>query len=253
MCVLGNHVSGSPLNSQWIHVKKVSIFRSFFWSSYDPVCSVNESLTTMKLFNRTQLFAMLVLGVVSAAPPLMAQQGKVKLDAPKFDNLPSPEFSVAGNKKFKPKDWLEVEVKFNVDMGSKYKQKFIDLVTVKWYVAIEDPQGGRKTVFLEKEVKHVNVPVGEDVYSTEYLSPAAIKRITGRDRAGKNVVKSVGGEITVNGQTAYKDSGQFSSTAKPGWWNQLSRYDKIPLLNKNETPFKFLWWDRYAEIHEDRR
>lgn len=207
----------------------------------------------MKLFNHKQLLASFVLGAVAMVTPLMAQTGKVKLDKPSFDNMPSPQFSIGKNKSFKPKDWLEVEVKFNVEMPRDYKQKFIDRVTVKWYVAIDDPRGGRKAVFIEKEVTHVNVPVGEDVYSSVYLSPAAIKRISGRDRAGKNIVKSVGGEVLINGQAAYKDSGKFSSTADPGWWTKISRYDAIPLRNKNETPFKFLWWDRYAEIEESRR
>lgn len=208
----------------------------------------------MKLSNRNPLFIALVLGALSTASPLMAQAGKVKLDDPKFDNLPSPEFSGVGNKKFKPKDWLEVEVKFKIDMPRGYEQKFVDRVTVKWYVAIADPAGGKKTVYLEKEINHVNVPVGEDVYSSVYLSPAAIKRISGRDRAGKSVVKSVGGEILINGQAAVnKGGGFFSSTGKPGWWTKISRYDRIPLLNKNDTPFKFLWWDRYAEIEPVRR
>jgi len=206
----------------------------------------------MKLFKKKLLSALLVLGVVSTSS-LMAQTGKVKLDSPKFDNIPSPVFNTGKNKNFKPKDWLEVELKFSVEMPRTYKQKFIDRVTVKWYVAIDDPEGGRKPVFLQTEVNHVNVPVGEDVYSSVYLSPAAIKRITGRDRASKGIVKSVGGEILVNGQPAYKNSGMFSDKGKVGWWNQLSRYDKIQLLNKNQTPFKFLWWDRYAEIEEERR
>jgi len=207
----------------------------------------------MKLFKKNLLSAMLMLGVVSTSSSLMAQTGKVKLESPKFDNLPSPEFSTGKNKNFKPKDWLEVEVKFSVEMPRSYKQKFIDKVTVKWYVAIDDPAGSRKPVFLEKEVTHINVPVGESVYSSVYLSPAAIKRISGRDRAAKGIVKSVGGEILVNGQAAHEGSGIFSDKGKPGWWRQLSRYDKIQLLNKNQTPFKFLWWDRYAEIEERRR
>lgn len=208
----------------------------------------------MKYLNRKLLLSSIVLGLISTAAPLMAQAGKVTLDNPKFDNLPSPQFNVAGNKKFKPKDWLEVEVKFKVEMPRSYEQEFVDRVTVKWYVAIADPEGGKRTVFLEKEVTHVNVPVDEYVYSSVYLSPAAIKRISGRTRAAKNVVKSVGGEVLVNGQAAAnKGGGEFSSTSSPGWWTKISRYDKIPLLNKNDTPFKFLWWDRYAEIEPSRR
>jgi len=130
----------------------------------------------MKLFKKKLLSALLVLGVVSTSS-LMAQTGKVKLDSPKFDNIPSPVFNTGKNKNFKPKDWLEVELKFSVEMPRTYKQKFIDRVTVKWYVAIEDPEGGRKPVFLQTEVNHVNVPVGEDVYSSVYLSPAGKRAI----------------------------------------------------------------------------
>jgi len=183
----------------------------------------------------------------------MAQAGKVTVGKPEFDDLPSPDLGGnTGIKNFKPKDWLEVEVKFNVQMPRSYKERFVNNVTVKWYVAIDDPSGGSKTVYLEKEVSHVNIPVGVDVHSSVYLSPAAVLRISGSDSAGKRVVTSVGGEILVNGQAAVENSGFFSSKGTPGWWTKLSRNDKIQLLNKNETPFKFLWWDRYAEIQERR-
>lgn len=207
----------------------------------------------MKHSKRHYLFSTLLLGFMSLTSPLMAQAGKVTLDKPEFDDLPSPNFAGnTGEKNFKPKDWLEVEVKFKVEMPRSYKEKFVDRVTVKWYVAIDDPAGGRKAVYIEKEINHVNVPVGEDIYSSVYLSPSAILRISGSENAGKRVVKSVGGEILVNGQAAVDKTGLFSSTGNPGWWLQISRYDKIPLLNKNDTPFKALWWDRYAEIEERR-
>ena len=124
---------------------------------------------------------------------------------------------------------------------------------MKWYVAAKNPDG-KGYVLLEKEINHVNVPVGEDIFSSVYLSPTAVKRISGSDRAGKSILSHVGGEILINGSQPEKKSGYFTSKDKPGWWvsGKLSRYDKIPLRNKNETPFKFLWWDRYAEIEERR-
>ena len=216
--------------------------------------NVFESYFIMNYSIRHYLLSVLVLGGLSLTSPLMAQVGKVSLDNPSFDELPSPNFG--GNteeKNFRPKDWLEVEVKFKVEMPRSYKSDFVDRVTVKWYVAIEDPAGGRGTVYIEKEINHVNVPVDEDVYTSVYLSPSAVKRISGGENAGKRIVKSVGGEILVNGQAAVDESGFFSSTGKPGWWLKISRYDKIPLLSKNETPFKPLWWDRYAEIEERSR
>ena len=199
-----------------------------------------------------KIFSIMLLGAASVTVPLTAQTGKVTLDSPQFDELPSPD--VEGNtglKNFKPKDWLEVEVKMNIEMPKSYTEQFINNVTVKWYVAIDEP-GGKRSVYLEKEVTHINVPVGQDFFSSVYLSPAAVLRISGSDSAGKRVVTSVGGEVLVNGQPAHDKSGFFSSKGKPGWWTQLARCDKIQLRNKNETPFKFLWWDRYAEIEERR-
>ncbi len=207
----------------------------------------------MKSFNHNLLFSLLLLGVFSSASPLMAQTYKIDLDKPEFDDIESPVVGGnTGKKNFKPKEWLEVEVKFKV-ISSDKKEKFVDRVTVKWYVAARVQEGSStKTRVIEKEVNFVNVPVGEDIFASVYLSPMAVKRISGSDNAGKNVVEGVGGEIRVNGSEAYKGSGFFSteSKSKGKWWDSMSRYNKIPLRDKNETPFKFLWWDRYAEIEE---
>lgn len=184
----------------------------------------------------------------------MAQRYKVSVDKPDFDDLPSPDVGGnTGKKNFKPKDWLEAEVKFKIESSDK-KTKFVDRVTVKWYVAVKNPEG-RGHILLEKEVNHVNVPVDEEIYASIYLSPTAVKRISGGDRAGKSILSHVGGEILINGSKPVgKDAGLFTSKGKVNWWTSgsLSRSNKIPLLNKNETPFKLLWWDRYAQIEERR-
>lgn len=202
------------------------------------------------------LFSTAALAALTMAAPLYGQAGNVDASDPKFDTLQSPNVGGnTGSKSWKPKDWLEAEVEFEVDMGSKYERKFVDSVTVKWYVAVKNPEG--KGVFLlEKEVEHVNVPVGEKVFSSVYLSPGAVMRISGSDRASKSIIEAIGGEVTVNGTSRESNKKRFFADGKKvGWWtsNKLSRYDRVPLLNKNETPFKFLWWDRYAEIKPERR
>ncbi len=202
------------------------------------------------------LLSLMAVTAMATISPALAQAGKVAASDPKFDTIESP--MVGGNtgrKNWKPKEWLEAEVKFKVEMPKSYKQHFVDEVTVRWFVAVDNPKG-KGYVLLEKEVTHVNVPVGEEVYSSVYLSPSAIKRITGKDRASKGAISHIGGEISVNGTSVDGDKGRyFTSKGKIGWWTsgKLSRYDAIPLLNKNETPFAFLWWDRYAEIRNERR
>ena len=182
-----------------------------------------------------------------------AQSYKVEGSAPEFDDLPSPEFSGGKQKNFKPKDWLEIEAGMKLQMSPAPKSKTAERVMVKWYVAVEHPDKRNAYLLLTEDITYVNVPLDEEVFSSVYISPASVKRLTGDDRAGKKIVYAVGYEILVNGVKL----AEMSSKGKPGWWNSgsgnISRSDTVPLLAKNETPFVNHWWDRYAEILiEDR-
>jgi len=207
----------------------------------------------MNSLNQRNLFAVALIAFLAMSSPIMAQQYKLDISKPEFDSLLSP--TIGGGttvKKFKPKEWLEVEVKIKIESSNR-DEDFADRVTVKWYVAAQVTENkSTKVRLLEKEINYVNVPIGEDVYVSVYLSPTAVKRISGRDSAAKSIIEEIGGEITVNGVQPAKSSGFFTTMpkSKGKWWDSLTPFRKIPLLNKNETPFKFFWWDRYAEIEE---
>lgn len=216
---------------------------------------------TMKLPRPLSRSVNVALGaaLLASAPAAFSQVAvKIEVDNPSFDDLQSPELGGnTGKKTWKPKDWLEVEVKVKLDARPMPPDEHIDQLTVKWYVAVENKAGARgaaEFLLMEKDVTHVNVPIGEDFYLSCYLSPATIKRLTGRNRAAKGSVKAVGGEITCPGAVA---PARFSSEPlQPNnpWWTSgaMQRTNKFPLLNKNETPFKALWWDRYLEIQPER-
>lgn len=178
-------------------------------------------------------------------------QGRADVEKPSFDELPSPDLDGTKRKSFDPKDWLEVESEIEIPPLNREMAEvgFIDRVLVKWYVAIEEKASGRP-VLLTKDITHVNVQVEEPFYSSVYLSPNTLLRLTGDERAAKNKVKAVALEVLVNGVKV----GEATDGEGSGWWNapSLSRGDRFPLLNKNETPFKVYWWDRYAEIEEER-
>jgi hypothetical protein len=181
------------------------------------------------------------------------QAVKVSADKPTFDDLQSPEHAGGGRQKpFKPKNWLEVEVKLNIAPSATTKSKVCERLTMKWYVAVKNPDKAGGMLLLTKEVEHMNIPCEEDVYCSVYLSPVSIKRITGFDRAGKSAVEAVGYEILINGEKVASDTTKF----KVGWWSapsdKISRSETVPLLNKSETPFSFMWWDRYAEVSTSR-
>ncbi|MCH2062595.1 MAG: hypothetical protein MK194_02595 [Roseibacillus sp.] len=201
----------------------------------------------------------LVPAVVALSPVALSQTvKKIEASDPTFEDVRSP--SIEGNtvkKSWKPKDWLEVEVKVKLEPGrAAPRDGYVDRLTVRWYVAVENKidKAGQKYFLMEKEVTHVNVPLDEDFYLSCYLSPATIKRLTGRDRAGKNSITAVGGEISVVGAAAPARFTSQGNIGKP-WWQSptMQRTNKYPLFNKNETPFKFLWWDRYLEIEAETR
>jgi hypothetical protein len=182
-----------------------------------------------------------------------AQAAKVAADKATFDDLTSPEFAGGKQKAFKPKDWLELETKVKVSMAPEPKSMTCDRLTVKWYVAVKNPEKAGTMLLLTRDVEHVNIPLEEDVFVSVYLSPASLKRLTGSDRGGKSAVEAVAYEILVNGVKVAEDTTKFKS----GWWNaasdKISRTDAVPLLNKAETPFANSWWDRYAEVADPRK
>lgn len=193
----------------------------------------------------------LVLGFGLIASAAHGQAVKVEAEKPEFDVLPSPELGGNTNeKKWQPKDWLEAEVELKLEASPEPKDGYVDRLDIRWYVAVEDP-AGKGYFLIEKDVTYLNIPVGDSVFASVYLSPSAIKRLTGGERAGKSSIWGVAGEVTYNGQKV----ATFSSKSTKEWWTspKLSRTDKFPLMSKHETPFKFLWWDRYLQEQEGRR
>lgn len=184
---------------------------------------------------------------------VFGQASKVVGEKPMFDDLPSPIFSGGGkDKSFKPKDWLEIETKLKISLSPEPPSKTLDRLVVKWYIAVKNPEKAGSMLLLTKEITHVNVPLEEEIYSSVYLSPGSIKRLTGSDKGGKGAVEYVGYEVLVNGEK----KAEATNKGPDGWWNKasekISRSETVPLLNKNETPFSNMWWDRYAETSAER-
>jgi hypothetical protein len=141
-------------------------------------------------------------------------------------------------------------VKLELEAESGYEENYVDGLSIRWYVAVQNPTGNG-FFLLEKDVDYVNMPVEEEIFAAVYLAPATIKRLTGSDRADKGAIEGVAGEVSFNGQKV----AVFSSRSGDEWWKSpsLSRTEKFPLMSKGETPFMNLWWDRYLQEKENRR
>ena len=177
----------------------------------------------------------------------LSKDAKFKVDDPKFTELQSPEIQDGNAKSFKPKDWLEVEVKLQPDrVRNEPKDGYLDQINVNWHVVVKGQD--RKNYKISKSVTYVNIPVDEPVYVSIYISPNTLKRITGSSKASKSDLEAIGGEIEWGGKMV----GFFTHGQKAGWWREalkgVEATSKFPLLDKTQTPFAALWYDRYAEV-----
>ncbi len=211
--------------------------------------SFQRNLNCMRTTQNSLLTFLTCAGIaIFSSSTADAQAYKVTAVKPTFDDLQSPEFSGGKQKAFKPGDWLEVEAAFTVQMAPEPPSKTSERVLVKWYLAVAHPEKQGAYLLLTKDVTHVNVPLNTEIYSSVYLSPSSITRLTGSGRGGKKAVAYVGYEVIINGVKVAEETDK----GKVGWWNQpsdkISRSETVPILDKTQTPFAPMWWDRYAEV-----
>ena len=175
---------------------------------------------------------------------------RANADQPQFEELQSPQIQTqTRQKRFTPRDWLEIEAAITIDARPVPPSGMLDRLLVKWYVAVQNPDKRGEFFLLTREVNHVNVPIDEEFYSSVYLSPSSIRRITGNYRNAKRSIEFVGYEVYFNGEVIAHAA---SRGARDQWWampsDRISASDSVPLMTKPETPFAAMWWDRYAEV-----
>ncbi|MEY2584111.1 MAG: hypothetical protein QOD80_137 [Verrucomicrobiota bacterium] len=146
----------------------------------------------------------------------------------------TPQFTYTGGQQYPTNQrdrWLEIEAEFMA------APDFTDELTVKYFVLLNGK-------LLTGEVTHTNVAAGRENRSVMYASPRALTRFLGNAAVTPNAVQNVAVQIVQKG--AIKHELNFNRT--PGQW-----YAGLPalsgfLLNKSETPFAPLYWDRYEQI-----
>lgn len=187
-------------------------------------------------------------------------QVKIDIDKPQFEDIETPDLVGANQtKRDNPKDWLEMEVKFEIKaMKPLPRDETLNELMVKWVVVAEDPTRKGKYIRLTREIKHVNIPVGEELYSSCYISPSGVRRLSGGgERASKNIIFGVGGEFYVGGElvgffASEKATVKIGGVKKPFWYSSdLAESDSVQIYKKSDTPFQWFWYDRYAELETE--
>jgi hypothetical protein len=148
--------------------------------------------------------------------------------------IATPEFNYSGAGTFRPPThdrWLEVEVEFSA------VPEFTDELTFKYFILINGK-------LLTGEVTHVNILGGKELHSVMYVPPRALAHILGNRTLTANAVENVAVQVLQQGSV--KDERSLART-RPQWFAALPAVSGF-VLNKNETPFAPLYWDRYEQI-----
>ncbi len=200
------------------------------------------------------LVALAAFGAMALVQPgsALAQQGPVtaKVSNIEVSLTKTPRLSVEAGTKEKrdtQREWLEVEVEFQAEMGNA-KDEYVNELEFSYHVYFKSD--AKVTTIYTANVIHVNIPVKETTYSSIYVSPTTLGKIFGKDK--KVNPNDVWVAVEVKSQGAVK-GGMANQKESTKWWQSpnASRVDGM-LLNKSQTPFAFLWWDRYPEVRNQR-
>jgi hypothetical protein len=153
--------------------------------------------------------------------------------------ISTPQFAYSGGEQrlSNQRDrWLEVEVDFAAAPA------FTDELTFKYYILYNGK-------LLTGEVIHTNIPAGRDKRSVMYVSPHTLTRFSDNRPVTTNSFQNIAVQIVQ--QSTVKD--EFSLVRAPVQWFAAIPQVSGFVLNKNETPFAPLYWDRYEQIKTPSR
>ena len=177
-----------------------------------------------------------MIALLFAVASLGAQTRAVDFQLTKITkNLVStPQISYTGGQQYPTNQrdrWLEVEVEFAAAPA------FTDELTFKYFILLNGK-------LLTGEVTHTNIAAGRENRSVMYVSPRTLARFMGNRAITPNAVENIAVQIVQQG--AIKGELSFARTAAQ-WYSAMPQLSGF-VLNKNETPFAPLYWDRYEQI-----
>ena len=148
--------------------------------------------------------------------------------------ISTPQIAYTGGQSYKTNQrdrWLEVEVEFTA------APELTDELTFKYYILFNGN-------LLTGEVTHVSIPAGRENRSVMYVSPRALARFANNRPIAENSCQNIAVQIVQ--QDAVKAEASLNR-AQPQWFTTLQPVPGF-VLNKNQTPFAPLYWDRYEQI-----
>ena len=197
-------------------------------------------------FECRNIMATRTLPVMVVLLSLSAIQVMAQTSAPNFHLtkitphlLTTPKFPYAGAQQHPTNQndrWLEVEVEFAAGPA------FTEELTLKYFILLN----GR---LLTGEVTHAGILAGRGKRSVMYVSPKGIGACLNNAPVSMNSVQNIAVQILRKG--AVEDEMSMKRVAAQ-WYATMTQLTGL-VLNKNETPFASVYWDRFEQIKPSAR
>lgn len=198
-----------------------------------------EACVPLPIMKRTRrLFLACFLPVISVYAQTRAPGPEFQITkiAPNF--ISSPQFTYTGAEQYQTDQrdrWLEVEVTFSAT------PEFTDELSLKYFILFNGK-------LLAGEVTHVNIPAARENRSVMYVTPKTLQRLLLGRPVTNNTLQNVAVQLMQQGALKHELN---LNRAPAQWYATLPQVDGL-VLNKNETPFAPLYWDRYCQIKSAR-
>ncbi len=189
--------------------------------------------------------ALLVFLAPGLAPSVLAQKG-VEIVSISANSIKTADVNYSGDKRRTPpsQNWMEFEVEFGY-RPSAADPKILEDLNFKYFVYIKS---------LDKvfsgEVAHMHVAEGKPRYSVMYIAPQTLSFLADGKTVQPSDVDPVAVQAFYKGQLVAETSSR--GAPKGQWWSSKPNVPGV-LLNKNQTPFSALYWDRYELIKPEAR
>ncbi len=183
---------------------------------------------------RLALLSLAFLPAVALAQLRPGEDFAVKQVSPAV--VKSPEFAYTGadQRRFQSGQWLVAEVEFAA------RPEFTPELTFRYFILFNG-------ALLTGEVTHVNIPAGNSLFSVMYVSPRTLTRYLKGATLSSASIENIAVQIVKPGVSAPVAEFVLKQNPRGPWWTTLQAVPGF-VLNKNETPFAPIYWDRYEAI-----
>ncbi|MBA2622127.1 MAG: hypothetical protein H0U88_00715 [Chthoniobacterales bacterium] len=186
---------------------------------------------------KTKLFPLVFSFTLALSATALSQPrpgGEFQINKITKNLITAPQFTYTGAQQYTANQrdrWLEAEVEFAA------APDFTDELTFKYFILINGK-------LLTGEVTHTGIAAGRENRSVLYVSPKTLARVLANRPMVPNSIQNIAVQLVQQGAVKSELS---LERAQPQWFASMPQVAGL-VLNKNDTPFAPLYWDRYEQI-----